>query len=167
MTGDALADLAGIGKFRHTPYPCVLIGTISTARFDTDAKSALVEWHRTEPQLFRYLNRATPIEVTTPFERDDVTEALCVALEDRAVELCGQRFYVRVNLRGLKGRVESQACERALGSFLVEQSQAHGESAEVGFDDADLVIAVEVIGNRAGFAILDRELRSIDLVRPR
>jgi tRNA(Ser,Leu) C12 N-acetylase TAN1 len=167
MTGDALADLAGIGKFRHTPYPGVLIGTINTERFDCDAKSALVEWYRNEPQLFRYLNRATPVEATTRFERDDVTEALCVPLEDRAAELCGQCFYVRVNLRGLKGRVESQACERALGSFLVEQSRAHGEPAEVRFDDADLVVAVEVIGNRAGFAVLDRELRSIELVRPR
>lgn len=172
-----------MGRFRHTPYPSVLIGTLletdeatgeiadssdsRSAASARDSRAILAGWYEREPALFEHVNRVTPIEVTTRFDNDDVTESLCVALEPHAVRLCGIRFYVRVNLRGLKGRVQAQACERALGSFLWEQAGAAGAAAEVGFDDADIVVAVEVVGKRAGFAFLDREARSIELIRPR
>jgi len=174
MSGKALAGLGRIGRFRHTPYPSVLIGTIESPDGSVEGRTAvagssvaLSEWYARAPDLFEHVNRATPIDATTQFERDDVTEALCVELEKHASRLCGGRFYVRVNLRGLKGRVEAQACERALGSFLWEQSAKHGAAAEVAFEDTDIVVAVEVIGKRAGFAFLDRRMRSIDLIRPR
>jgi len=166
MSGDALRLLPRIGRFRHTPYPGVLVGMIERME-DEDAKAALGRWNASEPELFEHLNRATPVDVTTQFERDDVTESLCVVLEDRASALCGQRFYVRANLRGLKGRIETQACERALGSFLWEHAQKYGSPAKIGFDDADVVVAVEVIGKRAGVGLLDRRVRAIDIIRPR
>ncbi len=166
MSGDALALLPRIGRFRHTPYPGVLIGSVHCTG-DEDAKSALRRWHGSDPDLFEHLNRATPVDVTTTFERGDVTEALCIALEAYAASLCGKRFYVRATLRGLKGRVETQACERALGSFLWELTGKHGESASIGFDDADVVVAVEVVGKRVGVGFLDREIRTMNLVRPR
>jgi len=170
MSTDALALLRPVGKFRHTPYPGVLIGRVSPSEADrtpTDSKSVLAHWHGKRPELFKYLNRFTPIDGTTCFEGDDVTEELCIALEDRAASLCGQRFYVRANLRGLKGRVERQACERALGSFLWEQSAKHRDPAVVGFDDVDVVVMIEVIGKRAGFGFLNREVRGLELVKPR
>jgi tRNA(Ser,Leu) C12 N-acetylase TAN1 len=163
MGGAALADLAHLGRFRHTSYPGVLIGSVASS----DASQFLGEAWAREPNAFRHLHRVTPVEVTTPFVGDDVTETLCLALEREAARLHGLGFYVRARLRGLKGRVEGQAVERAIGGFLWQRSVEAGAEARITFGDPDVVVAVEVIGKNVGYALLDRETLTIPLVRPR
>ena len=67
----------------------------------------------------------------------------------------------------MKGRLETPAVERALGAFLLDQAELIGTRPKVGFDDPDLVLGVEVVGRRAGFSLMDRELRAHPLVRVR
>jgi tRNA(Ser,Leu) C12 N-acetylase TAN1 len=158
----ALASLEPFGVFRATPYRRVLLGQVAG-----DAPSALVSAYASRPECFTHLFRLHPLEDVVAFQGDDVTEALCEALENAGPRVAGATFHVRARVRGLKGRVETQAVERALGAYLLDLARAAGTEARVRFSDPDLVLAIEVIGRRAGYGFLDRTVRAVPLVRPR
>ncbi len=164
-TGKAMAALRQFGEFRTSGYPRVVVGMLESAgdfletlrREDSGGGSSLTA----------FLGRVLPVEDTLPFERDDVTETLCDAFEEMGPRLAGRSFFVRARLRGLKGRLEHPAVERALGTFLYERAEACGDPATVAFKDPDIVVAVEVVGGRVGYAFLDRDSRALSLVRIR
>ena len=110
------------------------------------------------------MDRIIPVEDAVSFPRDDVTETLCEIFEPLASRLCGKAFYVRAHLRGMKGRIEHPAVERGLGDFLVEFATRAGAPPSVRFRDPDIVVVVEVVGRRVGYAFLTREERSQALV---
>jgi tRNA(Ser,Leu) C12 N-acetylase TAN1 len=74
--------------------------------------------------------------------------------------LVGQSFYVRLERRGLKGRIVSPEVERCLDACLLELAAETGNPARIDFDDPDTVLAVETIGDRCGIGVLTRELRA-------
>jgi len=162
MTGAALRGLSQLASFRTTPYRGVLVGNT-----DGDASAWLLDSRARRPEAFAEVNRVVPLEHTLAFERDDVTEALCDSLEGAGGRLEGKSFHVRARLRGLKGRLETQAVERALGGFLYERAADSGRAPTVSFDDPDVVVMVQVLGVQVGYVFLDRRLRELDLVRPR
>jgi tRNA(Ser,Leu) C12 N-acetylase TAN1 len=134
-----------------------------------EARSDPLAWlsaaWRDDPGLFDDVARIIPIERTSRFERDDVTETLCESLG--AAEPLAGSFYVRARLRGLDGRLEARAVERAVGGFLLDRAASLGLLASVGFDDPDLVVSVEVLGCQVGYGVLDRTVRLLPFVRPR
>ena len=164
MARAAVEALVPLGKFRPSGYPRVLIG-LAGAGSGTLAggMTKLAEL----AGLNRSLVRVQALERVVPFERADVTEALCLALDGAGHRFAGKSFHVRSRLRGMKGRLESPAVERALGAFLFERAAAVGEEPRISFDDPDLIVAIEVIGRRVGYAILDRDIRGHELVRVR
>ena len=123
--------------------------------------------HAAEPETFRHVQRAVPVERVIEFARDDVTETLCAALADAGDRVAGKRFHVRCRLRGLESRLEARAVERAIGAFLVELAAAIGRPAKVAFEDLDVIVGIEVIGNTVGYAFHDRRAIVSPLVRPR
>jgi tRNA acetyltransferase TAN1 len=161
-TGRALEELTPLGASRATPYRCVLVGMV-----EPPADAAVRRAWQARPAPFVHVVRITPLEAVVPFTGDDVTEALCGALEALGPRVGGRTFHVRARLRGLKGRVESQAVERALGGFLLDLADRAGAPARVRFDDPDVVLVVEVVGKRAGWGLLDRATRAVPAVRPR
>ncbi|HYC53924.1 MAG TPA: THUMP domain-containing protein [Candidatus Binatia bacterium] len=167
FTGRALNALDRLGRFRTAGYPQVLIGMVDRPEGDASGLDAILPAARGEGDYGELLERIVPVEKAVVFARDDVTEVMCVALEPLAARLCGKSFHVRAHLRGLKGRLEHPAVERALGAFLVEQARRAGPSPTVRFADADVIVAVEVVGRRVGYAFLTREMRGAPLVRAR
>lgn len=165
-TGSALALLAGAGRFRTGGYPQVLVGTVARPRGKGDLLAG-IESLAAGQACDGIIDRIVPMEEAVPFVRDDVTETLCEALEPLASRLCGKSFYVRAHLRGLKGRVEHPALERALGDFLSEFAARAGTPPSVRFRDPDVVVVVEVVGRRVGYAFLGREERAAPLIRVR
>lgn len=157
-----VASLGAIGAFRFTPYRRVLVGFVPG-----EADRWLTEHWSAQPAAFARVIRFTPLERVVPFARDDVTEELCCALEGSGTRVAGKSFHVRARLRGLTGRVDKTAVERALGGYLLDLADASGTPARVTFQDPDFVLVVEVIGKRAGFALLGRDVRGVPLVRPR
>jgi hypothetical protein len=164
-TGKALGLLAEVGRFRTGGYPQVLIGNVARRRGDASLLDGIDGLVASPERTAGVIDRIVPVEEAVSFVRDDVTETLCEALEPRASRLCGKSFYVRVHLRGLKGRIEHPAVERALGDFLSEFAARAGEPPTVRFRDPDVVVVAEVVGRRVGYAFLGREERSTDLVR--
>jgi tRNA(Ser,Leu) C12 N-acetylase TAN1 len=158
----AIRNLTAFAAFRSTPYRRVLIGWIAG-----DPAHELATAWAARPETFARVVRMTPLEQVVDFAGDDVTETLCCALAGAGERVAGRTFHVRARLRGLTGRVDKQAVDRALGAFLLDLADAAGAAARVSFQDPDVVLAVEVIGKRAGFAFLDRAVRTVPLVRPR
>ena len=68
-------------------------------------------------------------------------------------------FYVRLERRGLKGRLISSEIERALDTFLLNLIHAGGGTAQIDFADPDSIIAIETFGERGGIALLTQSLR--------
>jgi tRNA(Ser,Leu) C12 N-acetylase TAN1 len=164
-----LNRLRPLGRFRTSGYPRVLLGMVDDNGHDSapgngDRIARVVDFFEQNPELAAELQRVVPVEASPLFERDDVTETLCVAMHDKGVELAGRSFHVRAHLRGLKGRQETTAVEGALGEFLLERAEAGGRAATVTFSDPDVVIAVEVAGRRAGYAFFEREQRALPLL---
>jgi tRNA(Ser,Leu) C12 N-acetylase TAN1 len=160
-TRKALAALAGYGEFRDSGYPCVLVGARSESGGVSLVEPAVLE------AIAPLVQRIFLAEGSREFERDDVTETLCEVLEGEAPRLAGRSFYVRANLRGMKGRLEHPAVERALGAFLWERTEAAGNAATVSFKDPDVIVAAEVVGSRVAWALVDRERRASALFRVR
>jgi hypothetical protein len=166
-TGPALTALGRLGRFRTAGYPQVLIGVVDAAMAGADVASVILPAARGEGDYGELLERIVPVEKAVPFPRDDVTETLCVELQPLAPRLCGITFHVRAHLRGMKGRLEHPAVERAVGSFLVEHAAAAGPAPIVRFKDPDVLVALEVVGRRVGWAFLSREMRQARLIRAR
>lgn len=167
VTGRTLAALARFGRFRTGGYPQVVLGVVDRSRAGQAATltAGIEEVAAGASPFDELLERVVPVESAVLFRRDDVTETLCERLEGSGPRLAGRSFHVRSHLRGLKGRVEHPAVERALGAFLGELAERAGAPARVTFDDPDVIVAVEVAGQRVGYAFLDRDLRSSRLVR--
>jgi len=164
-TGKALSLLGEVGRFRTGGYPQVLIGTVARpgGRLLDGIDALAAGGERTEGVV----DRLVPVEDAVSFPGDDVTETLCERLEPLAPRLCGRTYYVRTHLRGMKGRIEHPAVERALGDFLWEFAARAGEPPKVTFRDPDVVVIVEVVGRRAGYAFLGREERARALIKVR
>ncbi len=183
--GRAASLLSAVGDFRRTPYPGVLVGNFRTSLpaapgdhaaepaadprhpFHGQSQNALLRAVHAEPGVFANVEKAVPIDVLLPFERDDVTETLCDALAGLSGLVAGRSFHVRARLRGMKGRVEGNAVERALGAYLYDRASADGDPPTVSFEDPDIIVVVQVLGCRVGYSFLEREVRSLEIVRPR
>jgi len=163
-TGKALALLAEAGRFRTGGYPQVLVGTVAP-RGKHDLMAGIAGIAAGDERSIGVIDRLVPVEEAVSFPRDDVTETLCERFEPLAGRLCGKTFYVRAHLRGLKGRVEHPAVERALGDFLSEFAARAGSPPKVRFRDPDIVVVAEVVGRRVGYAFLTREDRGHALVK--
>jgi len=166
-TGKALELLAEYGRFRTGGYPQVIVGTVERAGGASSLLDGIEPLVADRGRTAGVLDRVVPVEEAVSFVRDDVTETLCEALEPHAGRLCGRTFYVRAHLRGLKGRIEHPAVERALGDFLHEFARKAGEPPKVRFDDPDFVVVAEVVGRRVGYGFLGRDERSAPLVTVR
>lgn len=71
--------------------------------------------------------------------------------------LAGKSFHVRLHRRGFKRRLSSQEEERSLDTFLLQSLEQRGTPGRITFDDPDAIIAVETVGQRAGFSLWTRE----------
>ena len=111
--------------------------------------------------MFRFaIARVAPAQVAFNFATAEAFEAkateVAVAWTD---ELAGKTFHVRMHRRGFKGVLSSQDEERFLDHVLLDALQAAGTPGTIGFDDADAIIAIETVDNRAGMALWTREDR--------
>ena len=147
--------LARFGKVRRTDYYNVLVLQVEdTAHFPDALKAGLER----EPAAAQWLSRIVPLSVTFGFQDAGQFEHQARrAVEPWARALRGKRFHVRMHRRGFKGRLSSQHEETFLDHFLIEAAGDGG--TRVDFDDPDIVIALETVGQRGGVSRWTREDR--------
>ena len=68
-------------------------------------------------------------------------------------------FYVRVERRGHKGEIHSQQLEQELAHALVELLTQKGHTPRVDFQNPDVIIAIEIVGDECGIGIITKSLR--------
>lgn len=148
-------DLALYGDFRKTEFFGVILGYVPDP---LEFLELVREKRDHQPVAFQNLGRIVPLASCFVFTPETFEAQLCEALTPYAERLVGQRFYVRLERRGLKGRIISPEAERNLDAFLLERLAKIGGAAEIAFDDPDMVLAVETIGTRCGIGLLTKEL---------
>jgi len=151
-----LEELSRYGDFRKTEFFGVILGHVADP---ADFLEKIREKREQQPVAFQDLGRVVPLESCFTFEPETFQDQVREALAPYAERLNGQRFYVRLERRGFKGRIISPEAERDLDAFLVELVNKGDGSAEVTFDDPDTVLAVETIGARCGIGLLTKGLR--------
>ncbi len=119
---------------------------------------ALAERAARQPDALAFLGRTVPVRSTFTFQSPEEFEARA---RDAALaflpELAGKRFHVRLYRHGFKGRLSSQEEERLLGTVLKDALEKAGTPGHVTFEDPDVIVAVETLGNRAGLSLWTRE----------
>lgn len=151
-----LRELSLHGDFRKNEYYGTILGQVPEPLAFLD----LIRIRReTDPLAFSGLGRIIPLEHCFIFSPGTFLPQLQAALSPFASRLSGQRFYVRLERRGLKGRLISPEIERALDTFLLNLIREGGEPALIDFANPDSILAIETFGERCGIGLLTRQMR--------
>jgi tRNA(Ser,Leu) C12 N-acetylase TAN1 len=151
-----LLGLRRFGRFRPGGYRNVVVGLVEDhGRFLAEVRDALAA----DPLLPTALAKVVPIETTLRFDPVDPVPALSTAAEPFLDRLAGGSFFVRLERRGLKGRLHSPTVEREIADRVWKALEARGHVPRVEFRDPDAVLVVESLGDQAGLCVLGRALR--------
>lgn len=148
--------LGRLVRLRASGYRNVRIGHADEVESVLAGIVALLERGALQPHQ---LGRVLPIARTFRVDAAHFDAQLRAETAPLLPQLAGRRFHVRIERRGHKGVIHTAGSERTLGDHLGAELEARGEYAGVDFRDPDLVLAVELIGDRAGIALVTRDLR--------
>ena len=153
---DLIYALRPIVKLRRAGFSEVLVGRTDDVGACLDGIAA-----RAADPVFasEVLARVVPVERTFALV-PDIEAQLVAETAPLAEVLVGVSFHVRVERRGHKQLVQSDRVERLLGTTLVEALRTRGHAPCVTFDDPDVIVAVELIGEVAGIGLVPRDLRT-------
>jgi tRNA(Ser,Leu) C12 N-acetylase TAN1 len=151
-----LISLRRLGEFRPGGYRNVVVGQVEAPPVFLDrVRDALAA----DLLLPTALAKVIPVEATLRFDPVDPLAALGSAAEGFLDRLAAGSFFVRLERRGLKGRLHSPTLERELADRIWRGLEARGHAPRVDFRDPDAVLVVETLGDEAGLALVTRALR--------
>jgi len=152
--GYLLRELSHYGEFHKTEFFGVILGQVENLReFLEDIRRRFAE----NDPFCREIGRMVSFDCFFVFRIGDFPDKIRAAVMPYLEKLVGKSFYVRLERRGLKGRIVSPEVERSLDAFIVEKLAEEGTSATLDFDRPDAVIAIETVGDRCGVSLLTRE----------
>jgi len=143
-------------RLRPSGFRNVLVGRVDNVEAFLAAVAELLE---RRPSLQNALGKILPIAHSFVVDLPRFHEQLIAAGAGLVERLVGRSFHVRVERRGHKGVINTQAAEQALGEALYSALAGRGEKPTVTFTDPDVVVAVELIGDTAGLELVTRDLR--------
>ena len=154
---EVLDHLGRLGWFASTSFRDVCIGKVEDVpRILEDVRAA-----RTHAEPWAdMIARVIPVERTFTFTPDSLADKIKDAVAPFVDRMQSGTFYVRVERRGLAGRIATQEIERAVADHLFTLAQAHGTHLETDFEDPDYVLAAETLGDQCGVALITREQSS-------
>jgi tRNA(Ser,Leu) C12 N-acetylase TAN1 len=121
---------------------------------------ALAERASEQPEILGVLGRVVPVCSTFTFQSpEDFVDRSRDAALAVVPELAGKSFYVRMHRHGFKGRISSAEGERFLGKNLLDALEEAGTPGRVTFEDPDVIVVLETLGNRAGLSLWTRDDR--------
>jgi tRNA(Ser,Leu) C12 N-acetylase TAN1 len=153
---ELLGALAGLGRFRPTAFHGVCMGRVADMEAFLEAIRAARE--AAKPWTDR-LARVVPVEHVFAFAPETLADQLREAVAPFVARMGGGSFYVRLERRGLAGRLPSTEIERAVGEHVHGLAAAQGKMLRTEFADPDFIIAAETLGAECGIALLPRGLR--------
>lgn len=155
--GLLIGALRRLGRFGGGGYRNIVVGVVEDrAAFLAQVAESLTA----DRQLAASLARIVPIDVVVRLDPDDPAPGLFDASVPFLEALAEGPFYVRVERRGFRGRIDSTALERDLGTRIWNALEARGATPAVSFRDPANVLAVETLGDQAGLGLLSRATRA-------
>ncbi|HKK14358.1 MAG TPA: hypothetical protein VKA14_06815 [Gammaproteobacteria bacterium] len=147
--------LARFGAVGATDYYNVLVMRVADVQGFCEAlRRELVA----DPDKVQGLGRVMPLSVTFRFQRvEEFEREACRSIQPWVDRLRARRFHVRIHRRGFRGRLSSQHEELFLDHFLM--AALAGDGSVIDFEDPDLIIALETVGQRGGMSCWDRAQR--------
>ncbi|MDP2620071.1 MAG: THUMP domain-containing protein [Hyphomicrobiales bacterium] len=147
--------MSDFGRVDTTDYFNVLVMKVADVAAFTEAVCRLVE---ESPGYLNDISRIVPAHATfdyaSPEDFAEKAEKVILGWADR---LADKSFYIRLHRRGFRGRILSPEAERALDTALLERLGEAGHPGRVSFEDPDMVIDIETVGNRAGLSLWTRD----------
>ena len=162
----AWTHLQAFGKVQKTDFYNVLTLQVpDLAGF----RDHLAQLCAEKSDILNVLSRVVPAQVVFAFQTaEEFDEKAREAVLRWLPDLAGKSFYVRLYRRGFRGRIVSPEEERSLDEVLLSALEERGTPGRIDFEDPDLVIDVETVGNRAGLALWSRaELERYPFLRVR
>jgi len=153
---DALRLLTPHGEFKGSGFKDVLQGYVEDVHLFLD-KLELIR--QENPDSMTSLSQILALRRTFTFSLPDFMDKLKETVLPYVEKVEDKKFYVRVKRRGHKGEMSSLEIEKEISSFIFEKLEEAGKPAQVSFSDPDVIIIVETIANRAGVALVTREMR--------
>lgn len=145
-----------LGDFWWTPFMGVLIGRVE----DHDAFCEQLRRREIDkPGVLHPLSKLVPIERTFTFAVEHLPVQLGAAVLACADRIDGGSFYVRIERRGHAGEIHSQHLEQELDRQLMEFLRQRGAAPRIDFENPDVIVAVELIGNECGVGLITRTMR--------
>ena len=147
--------LERFGTIRRTDYYNVLVMKVEDRAAFLEELAALTE---AVPDVLHIIARIMPASATFTFQSPDEFEAKAreIAL-GWAHELAGRSFHVRIHRRGFKSQMSSQEEEHFLDDVLLSALEQAKTPGRLTFDDPDVIIDVDTVGQRAGLSLWTRE----------
>lgn len=154
---DICRSLEELGSVARTDYYNVLAMKVEDLAAFPDAMQALA---KAVPALEDSVARAVPSTHVFLFQSPGEFEAGAKEAVARWLpELAGKSFHVRMHRRGFKGRISSQHEEQFLDEYLLTALEARGSPGRISFDDPDVIVDLETIGQRVGLSLWTRAQR--------
>lgn len=152
---EALELLAEFGQVHKTGYFNVLAMEVEDPH---RLMEKLREKLAAHPGLLTVLARVVPAARVFNFQKtEDFEEKAKEIALGWVPELRGKKFHVRMHRRGLKGRLSSLQEETFLDRVLMDALDRTGNPGSITFDDPDLILSLETIGQRAGLSLWTRD----------
>lgn len=146
------AELKAIGGFKKASFKDVYIGQVEDLE-------AFMETLEKNIFLLPNVGKVIPIQKTFSFQPGAFDEMLKAALLEYLPQLEGKSFFVRIERRGFKGKINSLTEEQTLDQFLLDQLRQKGKEGKIDFKDPDYIIVVETLGDRCGVGLIAREMK--------
>ena len=154
---DTLAQLRRLGEFTPSSFKDVCTGQVpDVTRFLEVVRAARDAGER----WAHLIARVIPVERTFTFTPESLTELIKGAVAPFVEHMRSGTFHVRIERRGLAGRIATQEIERAVADHLFSLAQAHAMQLETDFEAPDFVVAAETLGDQCGVALITRETSS-------
>jgi tRNA(Ser,Leu) C12 N-acetylase TAN1 len=147
--------LEKFGPVSHTDFFNVLVMKVDDIQFVLDE---LRTWMLEDPESLSFLTRLVPVTHTFVFQSPQEFEVKAKkAVLSWAPQLAKKAFHVRMRRRGFKGRLSSEEEERLLDKVLLDALEDAKTPGHITFGTPDAIIAVEIVGSRAGLSLWTSE----------
>lgn len=150
-----LQALQGLGAFESASSRDVVVGKVPAHGAFLD--SVADRLHR-DPRLPACLGRLIPVDLTIALPPGDPIRALEQLVTALAPAIGNRSYHVRVVVHG-HHELHGIQLEGRLADCVWDALSRDGSKPYVRFEDADVVLQVEVVGDTAGAALLDRHTR--------
>jgi len=149
-------ELAAQGDFQPTGFTAVLLGRVPDVPAFLDY--LLGRWLR-QAYFPTLLSRVVPVRRVFPFTPEDLASQVAHTALAWLPEIGDAPFYVRMQRRGYKGIISSQAVEQAVDQILAEDCRRRGRQCRIDFAAAEFIVAVQTVHSQCGVGLVSRRMQ--------